>query len=106
MKKLIFVLSCLFSSLAFAQHPSHHGYHGYQAYHNRPYYSSGYWIAPAIVGGVIGYALAQPRVIYTPPPPVVVYPPVVNMPVPPMGYHYENVLDQNCNCYRLVLVPN
>lgn len=104
MKKLFFVFALLFSVSALAQH---HGHYGYHAHINRPYYSSGYWIAPAIAGGLIGYALAQPRVIYTtPPPPVVVYPPVVSMPVPPVGYHYENILDQNCNCYRLVLVPN
>ena len=24
----------------------------------------------------------------------------------PSGYHQENILDANCNCYKTVLVPN
>lgn len=87
----------LVSSSAFAQHH----YHGY--YHSRPSYG---WVAPVVIGGVIGYALAQPRVVYVNPPVVYAPVPVVNVPPAPWGYHYENILDQNCNCYRLVLVPN
>jgi hypothetical protein len=34
-----------------------------------------------------------------PPPAVPVYP-------QPADYHWEAVLDANCNCYRTVLVPN
>lgn len=107
MKKIILVLALALSQAAQAQHPSHRGYHGHHYAYPQRHYSSGYWIAPAIIGGVVGYALAQPRVIYTPPPPVVyVQPPVVTMPVAPYGYRYENILDSNCNCYRLVLVPD
>ena len=60
------------------------------------------WIAPIVIGGVLGYALAQPRVVVANPPPVY-YPPA---PVPPYGYHYETIVDASCNCYRTVLVPN
>ena len=60
------------------------------------------WIAPIVIGGVLGYALAQPRVVVASPPPVY-YPPA---PVPPYGYHYETIVDAGCNCYRTVLVPN
>lgn len=104
MKRILLAVLLLVSSTVSAQH--NHGYNHYRAYpHN--HYGSGYWIAPAIIGGVVGYALAQPRVIYTPPPPVIYPPaPLVNMPPPPWGYHYESVLDQNCNCYRIVLMPN
>ena len=60
------------------------------------------WIAPIVIGGVLGYALAQPRVVVASPPPMY-YPPA---PVPPYGYHYETIVDAGCNCYRTVLVPN
>jgi hypothetical protein len=33
----------------------------------------------------------------------VVYQPPV-LPPAPYGYHYEQILDANCNCYRWVLV--
>lgn len=80
MKKVVAVLIlALFASTAMAQH--HHGHyrHGYR----------GGWVAPALIGGVIGYGLTrpyyepyyappvvvqQPTVIYTQPAPVVVQP--------------------------------
>jgi hypothetical protein len=72
----------------------------------------GGWVAPALIGGVIGYELAQPRyyapppVYYTPPPSVVyVQPPVIPQ-TAPEGYHWEQILDSNCNCHKTVLVPN
>ena len=84
-----------------------------QAQHHHGYYRGGYgygWVAPAIIGGAIGYGLARP---YYNPSPTVVYtqPPVyVQQPnpayTPPMGFHWENILDANCNCYKTVLVPN
>ena len=61
------------------------------------------WIAPIVIGGVLGYALAQPRVVVASPPPPAYYPPA---PVAPYGYHYETIVDAGCNCYRTVLVPN
>jgi hypothetical protein len=27
-------------------------------------------------------------------------------PMPPYGYHHEQMLDSNCNCYVTILVPN
>jgi hypothetical protein len=33
-------------------------------------------------------------------------PPNIYQPQAPYGYRYENILDANCNCYRLVLVQN
>ena len=87
-------------------------------YHPQPqhYYhgggSSWGWVGPAMIGGVIGYELAQPRtvvvqqppVVYTQPPVVVQQPQVIYN--PPVGYHYESILDAHCNCYRTVLVQN
>lgn len=81
MKKVVAVLIlALSATTAMAQHHRHGHYrHGYR----------GGWVAPALIGGVIGYGLArpyyepyyappvvvqQPPVIYTQPAPVVVQP--------------------------------
>jgi hypothetical protein len=73
------------------------------------------WVAPALIGGIIGYELSRPQV-YSPPP-VYVQPqtyvysngyyyqgpmPVMN---PPYGYHWEQMVD-NLGRRTLVAVPN
>lgn len=70
------------------------------------HHGGGYgWVAPLIIGGVVGYAIAQPRPV--PPPVVYTNPqPVYGPYVPPYGYHWENIVDASCNCYRTVLVQN
>jgi hypothetical protein len=75
------------------------------------YYRGGYgygWVAPAIVGGVIGYELSRPNTVYVEPQPSVVYlqpQPTVQAP-PPAGYHYAQMIDPKTNQYTVVLVPN
>lgn len=97
MKKLLAVLILLIG-ITSAQA------HGY-------YRGGGYWVAPAIVGGVIGYSLARPyyppSVVYVQPSPTVVYTqqPYAVMPLP-TGYHYQYVTDPACNCLKVALVPN
>ena len=61
------------------------------------------WVAPLVIGGAVGYAVAtRPQtVVIQQPPPNMYY-----QPQAPYGYHYENILDANCQCYRLVLVQN
>lgn len=77
----------------------------------------GNFIGPALIGGLIGYGLGQPRIVspnqvYGPPPNVYSAPAAVYTPQAPMvyaspiGYHYQNILDANCNCYRTVLIAN
>jgi len=44
----------------------------------RPYYG-GDWVAPAIIGGVIGYELSRPQVVVQPPI-IVQQPPVISDP--------------------------
>ena len=104
MKKLLVVaLLGLTSVSALADgHYHHHGGHYGGG-------SSWNWVAPAIVGGVIGYSISrppvvvqQPSVVYVPAAPA--YPPGYQ--VPPYGYHWETVLDAGCNCYRSVIAPN
>jgi hypothetical protein len=76
--------------------PNHRNHHGY---YPNPYG----WVAPLVIGGVVGYAITrqQPVIVQQP---TIVYP---NYQQPaPLGYHYENILDANCQCYRLVLVSN
>lgn len=61
--------------------------HGYEhEYHHVHGGGGAGWIAPALIGGIVGYAIAQPRpqviyqqpqVIYTQPPVVYQQPPVV-----------------------------
>ena len=96
MRKLIAVLTL---SLASVAHAGGHGQFGWRHHegHHRDNYG---WVAPLIVGGVVTYALtrpAQPVIVQQQPQPVY---------QAPVGYHYENILDANCNCYRLVLVQN
>jgi len=78
MKKLLAVLLlAVASTSAMAQHHGHGGYYRHGGYR-------GGWVAPAIIGGVIGYGLSRPyyEPYYAPPivytqPPVYVQPPVV-----------------------------
>ena len=71
----------------------------YYPHHHR--HSSPYgWVAPLVIGGVVGYAITRPQTV------VMQQPPNIYQPQAPYGYHYENILDANCNCYRLVLVQN
>lgn len=88
MKKLVLVGLIGLTALS-AQANGHHGHrqHGH--------HGSWGWVAPALISGAVVYAATRP--------PVIQQPPVV---VQPYGYHYENILDANCNCYRTVLVPN
>ena len=72
-------------------------------YGGRPYWGHHYgWVAPIVIGGAVGYALAaRPQTVIVQQPLNPYY-----QPQTPWGYHYENVLDANCQCYRLVLVQN
>ena len=56
-----------------------HGGYGYGGHHR----GGGDWIAPAIIGGVIGYAIAQPRVYQQ----------------PQVIYQQPSVVQQNCTAW-------
>ena len=106
MKNKLIITSVFASLLAmsglFATQSEAHGYYGYR----------GGWVAPALVGGIVGYSLARPYyppTYYVQPPPVVYVQPPVYVQQPqqiPQGYHQQEILDASCNCYRTVLVPN
>jgi hypothetical protein len=137
MQKIIVTLLLSTTALTASAHQGwggerfeHHGFspipgHGggyYGGYRGSPYYGGhhddfGHFVGPALIGGIVGYGLAQPHVvspnvIYTTPTTVYAAPTeVYTSPQPmvysaPIGYHYESILDANCNCYRTVLVAN
>ena len=72
MKKFLIAMLILASTGAMAQHHHYHGGNGYR----------GNWIAPAIIGGVIGYGLTRNYYdpYYVPAPPVYYAPPIVMQP--------------------------
>lgn len=95
MKKLLIILTLCAAAAAQAQHrpyPHHHSHAG----HNHGWG----WLVPAIVGGAVVYGVTRPS---PPPPPAVIYVPQ-GYPPAPVGFHYEQILDANCSCYRWVLV--
>ena len=91
MKKILLIGLLTLSSVAYA-----HGPHGYW----RPAPSGGWhWVAPALIGGVIGYEIARPPV-YTQPPVVVQQPPVVIQQNPVV------VQGQNCSPWTQIQNPD
>jgi hypothetical protein len=83
----------------------------YEGYYRGGYHSGGCgncWVAPALVGGLIGYGLARPY--YAPQPVYVQQPVIVQQPVylqqTPVGYHWQMMVDPNTGIQQAVLVPN
>jgi hypothetical protein len=100
MKKVLFTLILLFATTAQADRWRHGGGH----YYWHPGYG---WVAPVVVGGAIVYAATRPPVVIQQPMYIQqTYPPAQPTYPPPAGYHWEAILDANCNCYKTVLVPN
>ena len=105
MKKSILALLLLSAMGMTSAQWHHHG--GYCCY--RGGYGGG-WVGPAIIGGVIGYELSRPSPVYTQPPVVIEQQPVVvqqsAIQQPPMGYHWQEMIDPQTNIRKIVLVPN
>jgi hypothetical protein len=106
MKKLIYIAvfgSILALSTSFANQAEAHW---------RGCCYRGGWVAPALIGGVIGYELAQPRyyapppVVYTAPPSVVYVQPQAVPQTPPPGYHWQQIIDPQTGTEKMALVPN
>lgn len=101
MKKLLAILLITISFTAMAQHHGHYGYHN-------NYYRGGYgwgWVAPAVIGGAVVYGMTRPPIVQQPPVVVIQQPNQMIVPyAAPQGFHWEQILDANCNCYRTVLV--
>jgi hypothetical protein len=107
MKKLLLTLALTLTattSMAWGHH-GHHGHHNNYHHHYHGGYGGG-WIGPAIIGGVIGYELSRPTVVTQPV--IVQQAPIVVQPgaIPPYGYHYVQIYDQNCGCYKQALMQD
>jgi hypothetical protein len=105
MKKLLAILLLTISASASAQHHGHRWNHGHG--HGHRSVNNWGWIAPAVIGGAVVYAATRPYAVVQQPPSVVYVPQPNQLVVPyaaPQGFHWEQILDANCNCYRLVLV--
>jgi hypothetical protein len=48
--------------------------------HHHGGYRGGYWVAPAIIGGIVGYELGRPRYVYEAPPVIIQQPVIVQQP--------------------------
>ena len=100
MNKLLQILT--FASLTLVSGVSQANPNHYYPHHHRHGHSNPYgWVAPLVIGGVVGYVITRPQTVVIQQPPTNIY-----QPQAPYGYHYETILDANCNCYRLVLVSN
>jgi hypothetical protein len=102
MKKILFVALLTIMANVQADQWRHGGGH----YYWHPGYG---WVVPAVVGGAIVYSATRPPITVIQQQPVYVqqtYPPAQPVYPAPADYHWEAILDSNCNCYRTVLVPN
>lgn len=70
MKKILTALALLAVAGTASAQWHHHGYYG----HRGGYYGGG-WIAPVIIGGVIGYELSRPAPVVVQQQPVIVQQP-------------------------------
>ena len=99
MKKLLLILSFITLTAS-----AHEGFRHYEHYGYRGgCYGCG-WVAPALIGGVIGYEIANRPVIIEQPPVIYTQPSVVQQ--PPLGYHWQEMIDPATNVRKIVLVPN
>ena len=104
MKKIVFALSLL-ALVGTATAQAHEGFD----YRGGCCYRGGYgmgWVAPAVIGGVIGYEIAQPRTVVVEQPPIVYTQPQPYVQAPPPGYHWQQMIDPQTNTQKIVLVPN
>ena len=103
MKKLLLA----FSLLSLIGSASAHGPYRMGGWHGG-YYGGcgGCWVAPAVIGGVIGYELTRPSTVYVDPQQVVIQQPQTVVQVPPVGYHWQEMLDPQTGIKRVVAVPN
>ena len=79
MKKILAIAILALAAVpVMAQHRNNHGHHGHQGHHghhNHRAAGNGNWVAPLILGGVVGYAitrnnepvLVQPPMVYSTP---------------------------------------
>jgi hypothetical protein len=101
MKKLLLALSLLAIAGSASAQWHHHG-----GYYRGGCYGCG-WVAPLIIGGAIGYEINranQPVIIQQPP--VIIQQPQTYGEFPPVGYHWQEMIDPQTGVRKIVAVPN
>jgi hypothetical protein len=93
MKRLVALIFLIVSVSTMAQ-PGFRHYH-HHGYYPGPNYG---WVAPTIIGGVIGYEIARNQ------PPVIVQQPVIVQPAPPATVYYGQT--QTCTEWVEVQQPD
>jgi hypothetical protein len=103
--------SILAMSALFVYSSSAHAHEGFR-YRGGYYHGGCYgcnWVAPMVLGGVIGYELNRPAPVIIQQQPVYVQqPPVVytQSVEPPYGYHWQEMVDPQTGVRKIVAVPN
>lgn len=99
-KLLIAGIAVAMSTAAVAQPRGDFGHRGGHSHHH----SGGNWVAPLVIGGVIGAVIAsQPREVYVQPAPVYIPPrPVYPEYTPRTMWRRVDVYIPECNCYRTI----
>jgi len=106
MKKLLLTIGLSLGLVVTASAQAHEWHGGYHGYYHGGCYGCGNWVAPAIIGGVIGYELSRPNTVVVEQPSVVYTQPQVVVQPPPAGYHWQEMIDPQTNTKKIVLVPN
>jgi len=105
MKKLALTLS-LIAMLGTAKAKAH-GPYRMGGWHGGYYGCGGCWVAPALIGGVVGYELARPNtVVVEQQPSIVVQQPQTIVQAPPVGYHWQEMVNPQTGVKQVVAVPN
>ena len=106
MKKLLLGLS-LISVFSISSAQAHGPYRSF-GWHGGYYHGGcgGCWVAPAVIGGVIGYELSRPATVYVEPQPIIVQQSQTVVQAPPIGYHWQEMVDPQTGVKQVVAVPN
>jgi len=105
MKKLALTLSLI--ALLGTANAQAHGPYRMGGWHGGYYGCGGCWVAPALIGGVVGYELARPNtVVVEQQPSIVVQQPQTIVQAPPVGYHWQEMVNPQTGVKQVVAVPN
>jgi len=108
MKKLLLALSLIsvFSISSAQAHGPYRAFGWHGGYYHGGYGCGGCWVAPALIGGVVGYELAQPNTVVVEQQPVIVQQPQTVVQAPPVGYHWQEMVNPQTGVKQVVAVPN